>query len=55
MIEDPVEQLRRHYQQARRRERAELWMRRLGILFALCWWAAVLGIGFYLGRCTAHP
>ena len=50
-----LEQLRRHYARMRRRERAELWLRRAGTAFGILWYAAVLGIGFALGRCTGHP
>lgn len=50
-----LEQLRRHYARMRRRERAELWLRRAGIAFGILWYAAVLAVGFGLGRCTNHP
>lgn len=50
-----LEQLRQHYARARRRERAEAWLRRAGIAFCILWYAAVLALGFALGRCTGHP
>ena len=50
-----LDQLRRHYARARRREREEMWLRRAGIAFGILWYAAVLAVGFGLGRCTGHP
>lgn len=55
MIEDPVEELKRHYQRVRARERDERLMRVAVTIFTLAWYASVFMLGLWAGRCTAHP
>lgn len=52
---DDIDQLRRAYARARRRERQETWLRRAGIAFGILWYLAVMAVGFGLGRCTGNP